>query len=293
MRCRSYVALALGLLVALPAYTGEALDYLGSHTWRSGQDGFGGFSGLELGDDGSSFIAVSDRGFIVQGQLTRDQTGAVNRVAAATIRPLKDDDGTRLDRFEVDAEGLALREDGRLYVSFEGVHRVWTYSSPASEGAWLPRAPAFKRLQNNSSLEALAIGPDGALYTLPERSGAWERPFPVFRYKRGAWTVPFTIPRRDKFLPVGADFGPDGRLYLLERHFTGLPGFRTRVRSFALGRAGVEDEQELLTTQAGRHDNLEGISVWEDANGAIRLTMISDDNYRFLQRTEFVDYRLN
>ena len=41
---------------------------------------------------------------------------------------------------------------------------------------------------------------------------------------------------------------------------------------------------------AVRHDNLEGLAVWRDDSGAIRLTMISDDNFNLLQRTELVEY---
>ena len=46
------------------------------------------------------------------------------------------------------------------------------------------------------------------------------------------------------------------------------------------------------SSAAGEHDNLEGIAVWRDRNGDIRITMISDDNYRAFQRTEFVEYRV-
>jgi hypothetical protein len=46
----------------------------------------------------------------------------------------------------------------------------------------------------------------------------------------------------------------------------------------------------LLRSAAGTHDNLEGLAVWRDVGGHIRLTMISDDNFRFFQKTEFVEY---
>jgi hypothetical protein len=47
----------------------------------------------------------------------------------------------------------------------------------------------------------------------------------------------------------------------------------------------------VLETRLRRHDNLEGLSVWRDPAGRLRLTMLSDDNLRqWLQRTEFVDY---
>ena len=89
---------------------------------------------------------------------------------------------------------------------------------------------------------------------------------------------------------MGADFGPDGWFYLLERQFTGY-GFRSRVRRFDVAGDTVHHEEKLLESPALRHDNLEGISVWRADDGTIRMTMVSDDNFRpFLQRTEFVEY---
>jgi hypothetical protein len=41
-----------------------------------------------------------------------------------------------------------------------------------------------------------------------------------------------------------------------------------------------------------RHGNLEGLAVWQDALGTIRLTMLSDDNFNSFQRSEFVEYRV-
>ncbi len=68
-------------------------------------------------------------------------------------------------------------------------------------------------------------------------------------------------------------------------------GFRSRVRSFDLTGG---DERLELKTGIGTHDNLEGIEVWRDGGGHLRATMISDDNQLpLLQRTEFVDYRLD
>ena len=284
---------AVALLASVMAVQADTakLEFINSFPWTEDAADFGGFSGLELADNGMDFVAISDGGIIATGRLER-VGGKISDVTNFDINVLKDDDGSTLDRYEFDSEGIALRPDGRIYISFEAVHRVWTYSSPTSEGAWLHRHPDFKSFQNNSGLEALAIGPDNALYTLPERSGRLTRPFPVYRYKNGAWSKPFKIPRRGEFLPVGADFGPDGRFYLLERHFAGLFGFSTRIRSFRLDRDGFSDDIELLKTRGGRHDNLEGIAVWQDEQGDIRVTLISDDNYRFLQRTEFVEYRL-
>lgn len=266
-------------------------EYLGSYTWSLPVAGFGGFSGLEVSADGNTFISITDNGGIIEGRFDRSG-GMISGVRAGRLHALKNTEGGHLRKSRTDSEGLAVRHDGRIFVSFEAIHRVWTYANPTSRAAWLPRDPAFKALQNNSSLEALAIDENGALYTLPERSGQMPRPFPVYRFYGGKWTQPFSIPRRGAFLVVGADFGPDGRFYLLERHFSGIFGFQTRVRSFLIAGNRIGDERAVLETSTGTHDNLEGIAVWRDATGVIRLTMISDDNFRVFQVTEFVEYRL-
>lgn len=294
MRFRTFVAIVLlGFAAVGPAGAGPrpAAELVGSYTWSTGEPLFGGFSGLEVAPDGETFVTISDRGAIVEGRFRRED-GIITGVDTDPVLPLKDTEGIAVGRFWNDAEGLAMRDDGRLFVSFEGEHRVWTYRDATSAAAWLPRHKDFEGLQNNSALEALAIGPDGALYTLPERSGRKVLPFPVYRYANETWTQPFSIPRSGEFLPVGADFAPDGRLYLLERQLSSIFGFRSRVRSFRVGADGVSGERTELETDTGTHDNLEGIAAWRDEAGYIRLTMISDDNFRPFQVTELVEYRL-
>jgi len=270
-----------------------AAVYLGSYDWQRDEPEFGGFSGLELAPDGAGFWVLSDRIHVYEGRLSRGPDGVVNDVTV-TLGPvtLHDSQGRVLHGETGDPEGLALAADGSLFVSFEGLARVARYVTPDAPAERLPRPEAFDRFQSNSALEALAIDAEGTLYTLPERSGGLTRPFPVFRYRNGVWDQPFAIPRDGDWLPVGADFGPDGRLYLLERDFWGILGFLTRVRRFEIGPDGPGPGEVLFETRAGRHDNLEGIATWRDDTGAIRLTMISDDNFSVLQTTEFVDYRV-
>lgn len=285
-------ALALPLLAAPPAAQTASAEFLQSFRWQLDSPGFGGFSGLELDARGQDFVAVSDRTTLWHGQIRRDAQGTITGINARPPAPLRDRSGAPLSTFEGDSEGLALAPDGTVFISFEGLHRVARYPLTGGASAPLPRAEGFRALQRNSSLEALAIDAQGTLYTLPERSGGVTQPFPVFRYRKGRWDQPFAIPRDGDWLPVGADFGPDGRFYLLERDFWGLLGFLSRVRVFDLHGDTITGGEVILQTHAGRHDNLEGLAVWRDRTGAIRLTMISDDNFRLLQRTEIVEYRL-
>ncbi|MCA1777441.1 MAG: esterase-like activity of phytase family protein [Loktanella sp.] len=202
----------------------ERVALVGEYSWTEPDPDFGGLSAIEVADNGTDFIALSDRSLLWSGGVTEDLTVS----------------------------------------------------------------PDFASMQGNGSLESLAIMPDGTLLTLPERSGRPDLPFPVYALDDSGWSIIAEIPRNGSFLPVGLDLGPDGRFYLLERDFTGL-GFRTRIRQFD---AGFTNETTLLKTANARHDNLEGISAWRDDTGSIRLTLVSDDNFLFLQRTEIVEYRV-
>lgn len=285
---------ALPLLPLAPARAGQdRAEFLQTFPWSHPDPAFGGFSALDFADDGTSFVTVSDRTTIWRGHLTRDAAGRI--VAATATGPVRlhDSKGKVLGRFSGDSEGVALAPDGSVFVSFEGVARVVRYPQDGGPAKPLPRPAAFKQFQLNGALESLAIAADGTLYTMPERSGSRSAPFPVWRFRNGEWSQPFSIPRQDDWLPVGADFGPDGRFYLLERDFWGLLGFRSRVQVFEIKGDRIGPGTELLRTTAGRHDNLEGLAVWRDAQGAIRLTMIADDNFNVFQSTQIVEYRLN
>lgn len=298
MQKRSYFALialalaAIGLIASADEIENKA-QFFDSFRWTDEDPDFGGFSGLELSDDGTGFYAISDRGFIAHGKLIRDKDdGKIKSVDGFRPVFLKNPKGKRLYSYWDDAEGLAIGPSGKIFISFEGIHRVWQYDTPDANAIVIPQHPDFDGMQNNSSLEVLAVDADGTLYTLPERSGVLTRPFPVYRFKNGKWDQPFGIPRKPPFLPVGGDFGPDGKFYLLERHLQGIFGFKTRVRRFTFTDDAVTEEETLLESGTGTHDNLEGIAVWADKAGRIRITMLSDDNYKAFQRTEFVEYTL-
>jgi hypothetical protein len=248
----------------------------------------GGLSAVHLSDDGSSLIAVSDRGSLLTGQIARNASGEITAIAMGSPTPIRNDALPSI-RSSLDSEGLAVATDGTIYVSFEGTHRVGKFASITAAEETLPIPQDFAALQSNSSLEALAIDADGALYTIPERSGRYDRAFPVYRFANGVWDQPYAIPRTGAYLMVGADFGPDGLLYVLERDFTGF-GFYTRVRRLDLDAATADT---ILETGIGVHGNMEGISVWRNANGQLIMTLIADNNFRSILTNEIAEYRID
>lgn len=292
-RCRGALtgATLAVLLASAPVGAGAVLDHVGTYVWERDEASFGGFSGIEIGDDGATFHALTDRSHLYWGSIDRDDRDIVRNLAVAGRAHLKDSAGQPLPPgYTGDSEGLAIGPDGRIHVSFEGLDRIATYDDPDAAATRPPRPPQLPGMGINSGLEGLAIRDDGTLIAIPERSGGEGVPFKVLAFD-GAWTPLAQIRRDPRWLAVGADFGPDGWFYLLERDFRGVLGFSSRVRRMRLTDEGPEDEEILLETRPLQYDNLEGISVWHDGTG-IRVTLISDDNFLFLQRTEIVEYRL-
>lgn len=310
MSRRSRFALILSVFVSLglqgSAGVTPPANLIGAFAWRNDSRLFGGISAIEVSADGAGFTVLTDKGSHASGRFRRDAEGRVTGIEMGQIQRLKSNTETPLAIGRNDSEGLAIGPDGTTYVSLEGVARVLRYDRIDGLAENLPRPRAFAAYPRNTSLEALAIDDRGRLYTLPEELAASRRirlfsgqpgnpngpDFPVWRYEKGAWSQPFFLPRRGNYLPVGADFGPDGRIYILERQFRGIAGFGSRVRSFSVSERGLVGERVEMESPIGMHDNLEGISVWRDRQGQIRLTMVSDNNFLPIQRTEIVEYRI-
>ncbi|WP_158259387.1 esterase-like activity of phytase family protein [Hasllibacter halocynthiae] len=253
----------------------------------------GGASGIELEAPGQDAVLLGDRGTLHELMIERDAAGDPVAARVRASRPLLGRDGASMGR--VDSEALARRADGRWYVAFEGGRpRVSTWApgarpldGPSAPLTAIDPAPGIAR---NEGFEALAATPAGVL-AISEGSGADGR-HPVRLWTGTGWTtLPALAAAPSGLRPTGADWGPDGRLYLLERRFGGL-GFAARVRRFALGPDGLTGGETVLDLPLGLHGNLEGIAAWRDAEGAVRLTLVSDDNFLPFQRAQIVEYVL-
>ena len=274
---------------ALPAWADPALRLVSTVTWEGEGSWFGGFSGLELSPDGQEMTVLSDRGTLVQVNLIRDN-GIIQALDPQRYNSFFDQDGSALGSDFRDVEGLAMSQDGMAYVSFEHAHRIAKLNIQSGRTQDLPGHPDFAKLSENTGLEALAIHPDGRLFTLSEAAADESGTTPLYTYDKGRWQISHRVPLPGPFRPVGADFDDHGRLYLLERAVTPL-GFRSRIRRLDLNASPLKAET-LLTSFPAAFDNLEGISVWQDQTGATRLTLISDDNFFSLQTTQIVEFAL-
>ena len=257
--------------------------------WADSLHYFGGFSGVEVTADGAQITVVSDAGYLMQAEVIRDNQNIVD-VIRGRIVSVNDADAKRFEVAFTDSEGLAVDANGQGYLSFEEHHRIMAIDMVTGVTRLLPNHPDFPKFGINAGLEALAIHPNGTLYTLPETRPNDAGDFPVYTLQRNRWSQTAHIPRRGPFLPVGADFDDDGLLYVLERAVTPL-GFRSRVRRFDLS-APELNEETLLTTLPGQLDNMEALTVWRNAEGQTHVILVADDNWLTIQQTVVAEYGL-
>ncbi len=265
------------------------LTFQHSFVWDAPDSWFGGWSGIEILDAGARMVVISDRGRILQAELTRD-AGTLRAVTAKTSVPITAANGGALPKNARDSEGLAIDGNGRVFVSFEHDHRIGPVDPDTGQITGRIALPFSANLAMNGGVEALAVATDGALFTIAETLPAANGPLLLYVYRADEWQLAAELPARQPFLPVGADIDAQGRFWLLERALTPL-GFRSRVRRFDL-HTGTPREEILLTTPPGQFDNLEGISVWNGSDGRARITMISDNNFLRIQRNQIVEYVL-
>lgn len=271
MRQRTAIAIGVAAAVAL-----WAAVLLKSDTIRISDPppGVGGLSGLAVTGDGAGFVAISDRNMLIRGEFRREDGRLAGVVVTATER-LRDHAGRVLVGPWNDAEGLALTEEGAPVVSFESLPRVLRFDEEA-RGWPLPDLPPLDLHHANKGFEALALDAQGRAVMVSEIPLRGEETAAILRETTQGWERFGSLALDHGFSPTGADFDPDGALYVLERKI-GLTGLRSRIRRIRLTGAEAMTGEVVWSPRVG-HGNLEGLSLWTDTAGALRATMVADDN---------------
>jgi len=281
-----FIALILGMFPAL--VHGAELSLIGRYAWST--EDVVGVSGIEILEDGSGYLAVSDDGWWLEGSFTRKNDVIIDH-KLRRLEPIIAQNGLPVSARRVadwsDAEGLALAPDGRVWVSFERWAHVLEFDAPFTRARLIRDHPTFRTFADNWQLEAIAVDPEGRVFVFSEKPMI--EGFPIYRLRNGReWVIDGYLPERDVFAIVGADFDEDGTLYLLERKLVVGLWWQNRVRRIRLD--GSLDET-IWTSERGEFDNMEGITLWRDAEG-LRMTLVSDNNGSQNVPTEFVEFRV-
>ncbi|MCO6415403.1 esterase-like activity of phytase family protein [Siccirubricoccus sp. KC 17139] len=271
-----------------PLPPGSKLEALGGLVLDTGVIGFGGFSALHV-DDALNLTSIADIGRWMTARLVLDGLRPAGLQAVRTGM-LRDGTGAPLGRgFAGDAESLAPLPGGGWLVGFERWHRIRDYAALDGPGRYVQAPPEIAASPPNGGMESLAVLPDGRWFIIAENN-----PWPTPAETRPAWIGGPERWRKRLYLPAPdfdpADMAPlpDGGVLVLERSFSALGGFGSRIVRLTarqLDGEGVMEGEELLRFAPPLPiDNFEGISVFE--HGGRRLVaLVSDDNQFFLQRS--------
>jgi hypothetical protein len=275
-----------------------ALEFLGGFEMSAEHPGFGGFSGIQV--DGDSAFLVSDSGDFVRARFVYED-GRLVGLAETEIDELFPDAAATKKSGDVEdiafnpsdpSHGVVVRErQANAMLSFEMAGDRPGSFEPKTVGA------DNRILRSNKGLESVAYAP-------PASPAAGEIIAVAERPPRGAEMIPgwiagvgaFSIVPHDGFDVSSARFLADGDLILLERRYTPGWGIAMRLRRIdgaGLAPGAVLDGPYLLNAgMTYQIDNMEGLSVHQDAVGRTILTLVSDDNFSILQRTLVLQFAL-
>ncbi|WP_245440071.1 esterase-like activity of phytase family protein [Mesorhizobium sp. Z1-4] len=279
------------------------LEFVGGLS-MAGSGDFGALSAIRFLDAGTHFFGVADTGFWYSGMVERDADLRPTGITGFSMQPLVDETGAAIEgKWRTDAEGLAIAGD-QATVAFERDHKIQEFTLQPSDMAGPRRAldlvVSRAELRQNRGFETLVHSPaDGPLGGA--RVGVTERSIDadgnIFAaILEGPQKGIFKVVRSDDFDITDGAFLPNGDLLLLERRFSMATGVAMRLRRIdgaTIRKGALVDGAVLLEADmAYQIDNMEGLDVWRRDDGALIVSLISDDNHSILQRNLYLEFVL-
>lgn len=276
------------------------LTYLGGLALSSRHRDFEALSGLTM--QGDRLIMVTDEGDWVTATLQSETDGTPTGITDARIGPLLNTDGTPMQSKRLaDAEAVTLVGD-ELWVANERNQPIRAYDLRDGALTGPARLPLGSQAPLQSSRNA---GPEALVHvTAGPLSGQTilflEEPWRGAPLNNAARIGPdgglalFQVRRLDRFAITGAATLPNGDLVIVERRFTWDDGIFMRLRwlpADEIASGAIEGRMLLDADGSTIIDNMEGIAVSDHPNGPI-LTLISDDNGNFFQRTLLLRFQI-
>ncbi|WP_299478589.1 esterase-like activity of phytase family protein [uncultured Roseibium sp.] len=282
------------------------LTFLGGLELLASDRKVGGLSGLLSLDEGQGFLAVTDNGHWVSGEVDQAADGAPLDIRNIRFAPLLGADGKTLQaRWGHDTEALTLASSG-LYVTAEFKNAIYHYPWPLTTGkehmlGQVSLPADVRSLPRNAGLESLEAAPEGSalhgkMIAVAESSRSDAHDFSAFIIGPDGFER-FSIKRRNRFDATDAAFLPNGDLILMERRFNLRDLIGLRLRRFdaasIIPGAVLEGDVMLEADFNYQIDNMEALAVHQTGQGETILTLLSDNNRSMLQRTVFLRFRLN
>ena len=253
---------------------------------------YGGFSGLVISNEGTEALVVTDKSFFFVLELLRDENDILTGYSVIRKGRILSSKGEHLNGRNTDSESIVIDKNNNYYISFESNHRIMMHAKVEGKGVFVPKHPMFRKLSVNKGIEALAIDADNRLIAIPEKPPSGISDIPIFRLQNDEWEIIKYVKINDNFLVTDAEILPEGLLLILERKFSWTQGFKTRFRLISLDKFDNKEPVTVFTSTANQFDNLEGVTLWRDKNGEMRILTVSDDNFHPLQQSEIREFFL-
>lgn len=281
------------------------LEFVGGLEMTSPSRDFGALSAFRFLKPGSDFVGVADTGFWFFGTVAHDADKRPSGIQNFRMQQMVDTSGRPIDKkWEVDAEGLAVK-DGIATVGFERNQRIAQFridpdnmKAPFKQLDFL--VPAREIRQNRGFETVTYANPygqhEGGLVVVSEKS--LDKAGNIYAaIIEGPHKGVFTVKRNGEFDITDGAFLPDGDLLLLERSFSMARGVKMRLRRIygeSVEKGAVADGPVLMEADMGYQiDNMEGLDVWTRDDGALMVSLISDDNHSMLQRNLYLEFILH
>lgn len=283
----------------------QNLLWRGGVSLKSSNPSFGGLSGIELSKGGKKMLAVSDNGLWIQADIIY-KNAKISHLTNAKIVHLRNPKGKVFVHWRADSEGLTKRNDSLddVIVSVERDQAIYRYKF-GEKGL---RTPALAlgavneaaNISPNRGLEAITSLPKthayrGWLLTFAEKKlnqsgnhSGW--------LVNGKSNLPIYVKRTKGYDITDASYLPNGDIVILERALSLFTGPSMRVRQFCGSNvkpnATLSGKTLIDANWLYSVDNMEGLAVHTAPNGETVLTLVSDNNYHFLQRTLMLQFAL-
>lgn len=284
------------------------LEWRGGLVLTSTDTNFGGWSGLIMDDNGRRFIAISDAGTWLSGELTYTD-GRPAGITDAKISSLRAIGGKPIGRArDKDAESITLAagtlEKGTALIGFESNHRIGRFPIVNGEltapTGYLNKPAEAPKLSRNASFESIAVLKSGRYKDSPiaiaERLTNDNGDHTGWIWV-GGQPRPFYLSDIDGFDITDLAALPDGNVIVLERRFRWTEGVKMRLRLLTgteiVPGARLEGETLFQANISYEIDNMESVAVHTNSRGETIITLLSDNNFNsFLQRTILLQFAL-
>lgn len=269
-----------------------ALELQGAWKLSSSVRGFGGISALRVAK--GEAMALSDTGNVLRFRIDRPEGEVPLR-----IQPLPGSESP-----DHDTESLVVDpKSGAVWVGYETTNAIRRFTPRLDDKKGWVALPEMAGWPENLGPEAMVRLADGRFLIFSEATPASQGGFEALLIRhdptrRPGPSIRFAYRAPEGFHPTDAAQLPDGRILVLNRHFSLLDGVAAALTIIDISRITpgllLEGREIARIAPPLTIDNMEGLSIEPTAKrGRVIVWLASDDNFNPLQQNLLMRFALD